>query len=85
VRGGNEAGEPKTRHPERQRAGWPATVIGLTCRRLDVGEGPDHGCATVRYAQTMIEANAADLARAFGRPVATAQRRLDAFIPARPR
>jgi hypothetical protein len=69
---------------EVQRTGWPATVIDLTCRRFDVGDGPDYGYATARYAHTMIEVTAADLARAFGWSARIAQQRLDEFLPARP-
>jgi hypothetical protein len=66
-----------------QRIGWPATVVDLTCRLFDVGGGPDYGYATARYADTMIETTAAELARAFGWPVGTARQRLAALPPSR--
>jgi hypothetical protein len=64
------------------RAGWPATVIDLTCRPFDVGGRRDHGYAAARFVDTMIEATPAELARAFGWPVAAARERL-AALPAR--
>jgi hypothetical protein len=64
-----------------QRAGWAATVIDLTCRRFDVGGGPDYGQATARFVDTMISTTAAELARAFGWPTAIARERLVARLP----
>nr|BFE75755.1 hypothetical protein GCM10020092_090560 [Actinoplanes digitatis] len=64
---------------EEHRAGWPATVMDLTCRLFDVGGGTDHAYATARFAETMIEATPADLSRAFGWPIATARERLNAL------
>jgi len=68
-------------HP--RRAGWPATIIDLTCRLFDVGGGPDHGYATERFAATMIEPTPGELARAFGWPIGTARQRLAALTPPR--
>ncbi|MET8150234.1 hypothetical protein ACIBSW_13080 [Actinoplanes sp. NPDC049668] len=64
---------------EERRAGWPATVMDLTCRLFDVGGAADPGYATARFAETMIEATPADLSRAFGWPIATARERLNAL------
>lgn len=60
-------------------AGWPATVIDLTCRLFEVGGGPNHGYATARFADTMIETTPTELARAFGWPIATARQQLAAL------
>ncbi|MPZ95065.1 MAG: hypothetical protein GEU96_09170 [Propionibacteriales bacterium] len=46
--------------------GWPATLLDLSCRRFDVGHGPDHGLAAQHFADTMVRASVQDLARAFG-------------------
>jgi hypothetical protein len=62
-----------------QSAGWPATVIDLTCRLFTVGGGVDDRYATARFAQTMVEATPSELARAFGWPIATARERLAAL------
>ena len=63
---------------QERRAGWPATLIDLTCRRFAVGGGPDHGYATRRFLDTMIEASPALLARIFGWTTAAAHTYLDA-------
>jgi hypothetical protein len=60
------------------RAGWPATVVDLTCRLFDVGGGPDHAYATGRFLDTMIEATPDQLSRTYGWPAATARTQLDA-------
>src|SRR5947207_4356142 len=57
-------------HPH--RTGWPATLVDLTCRLFDVGAGPDHGYATARFVDTMIDTTPVELAHAFGWPIATA-------------
>jgi hypothetical protein len=61
---------------EEQRSGWPAVVLELTCRLFDVGGGPDHPYATERFLDTMVDATPAQLARAYGWPVAEARTRL---------
>lgn len=64
------------------RSGWPAAVLDLTCRRFDVGGRLDHGLATRTFLATMVQATAADLGRAFRRPVADARDRLDELVDA---
>jgi hypothetical protein len=61
-----------------QRAGWPATVIELTCRLFEVGAGPDHRYAARRFLDTMVETTPGELARAFGWAAAAARTELDA-------
>jgi hypothetical protein len=56
-----------------QRGGWPATLVDLTCRVFDVGGGGDRAEATRRFIATAIEANPADLAKAFGWPLSVAK------------
>jgi hypothetical protein len=62
-----------------QRAGWPATLIELTCRIFDVGGAADHAFAARRFLDTMIEATPQQLSRTYGWPVGTARTRLDAL------
>jgi hypothetical protein len=64
------------------RTGWPAAVLDLTCRRFEVGDGPDHRYAAGRFVDTMIEAAPAELARAYGWSIALARAELDALIGA---
>ena len=59
-----------------QRGGWPAKLVDLTCRVFDVGRGGDRGEATRRFLTTVIEANPAGLAKAFGWPLAMAKAEL---------
>jgi hypothetical protein len=56
-----------------QRTGWPAGVVELTCRLFEVGGERDDRYVAARFAQTMIEATPAELARAFGWPLAAAR------------
>jgi hypothetical protein len=65
-----------------QRSGWPAVLVDLTCRCFEVGSGPDHAYVTRRFLDTMVVASPAELARAFGWPVAAARERLDALVAA---
>jgi hypothetical protein len=55
------------------RTGWPAVIITLTCRAFDVGGGRDHSFATRRFAETMVQATPAQLAKAYGWPIAKAR------------
>jgi hypothetical protein len=61
---------------EEHRTGWPAVVLELTCRLFDVGGGPDRRYATERFLDTMVDAAPAQLARAYGWPVAQARAEL---------
>lgn len=54
-------------------AGWPATMLDLTCRRFPVGGTRDSAYATARFLDTMIKATPTDLARVFGWPLAEAR------------
>jgi hypothetical protein len=65
------------------RAGWPATVVDLTCRLFDVGDGPDYAYATGRFLDTMIEATPVQLSRTYGWPAGVARTQLDALRPSR--
>jgi hypothetical protein len=65
---------------QEQRTGWPAVLLELTCRLFEVGGGPDHRRAAERYLQTVVEANAAELARAYGWSTATARGILDELV-----
>jgi len=65
-----------------QRAGWPAVLLDLTCRRFDVGNAADHGYAAARFLTTMVRARPADLAKALGWPIADARARLDELAAA---
>jgi hypothetical protein len=58
---------------QEQRAGWPAGILDLTCRRFDVGGRLDHRRAAEIFFDTMIETSAKELGRAFGWPVAWAR------------
>jgi len=60
--------------------GWPATLVDLTCRLFDVGDGLDHAYATGRFLDTMIEATPAQLARTFGWPAGKARTQLDTLL-----
>ena len=62
------------------RAGWPSAVLELTCRRFDVGGGYDPSFATEYFIDTLLQVTPADLARAFGWPLATARARLDELV-----
>jgi len=61
---------------QKQRTGWPSTLLDLTCRQFDVGGSLDHGFATRKFLGTMLQATPADLARIFRWPVAEARARL---------
>jgi hypothetical protein len=61
---------------QQQRAGWPAGLVELTCRLFEVGGGLDHPYAARCFVDTMIEAGAAELSRAFGWTVAQARTHL---------
>ncbi len=62
-----------------QKAGWPVTVIDLTCRLFDVGGGFDRPFATQIFLRTMVEATPGQLARAFGWPLSVAKAELAAL------
>jgi hypothetical protein len=62
---------------QEQAAGWPSAVIDLTCRRFDVGNGQDQLEAAGRYLEVVLDASAAELARAFHWPVSEAQGHLE--------
>jgi hypothetical protein len=59
-----------------QRAGWPAVLIDLTCRRFDVGGRYDPAAAAERFVSTAVSATPRDLSRAYGWPLATAKTNL---------
>jgi hypothetical protein len=63
-----------------QRAGWPASIIDLTCRLFEVGAGPDPAYATARFLETQVATTARELSRAYGWPAATARERLDRLV-----
>lgn len=63
-----------------QRAGWPASIVDLTCRRFEVGGGHDPVGAARRYVDTAVEATPAQLARAYGWTAATARAHLDTLV-----
>jgi len=65
-----------------QRAGWPATLVDLTCRVFDVGGGADRPGAARRFLGTVIEAVPADLVKAFGWPLATARAEFAGLVAA---
>jgi hypothetical protein len=65
---------------QESRSGWPSALLELTCHRFDVGGGHDHGLVTARFLDTMLEATAADLARAFRWPAAEARAELDELV-----
>ncbi|MFC7244411.1 hypothetical protein ACFQO7_18195 [Catellatospora aurea] len=65
-----------------QRAGWPASIVDLTCRRFDVGGGHDAPAAARRYLETAVEASPGQLARAYGWTAAVARSHLDALVAA---
>jgi hypothetical protein len=65
---------------QQNRTGWPSAILDLTCRRFHVGGCCDHDAATARFLDTVLQASPADLARAFGWPVAAARDRLDALV-----
>jgi hypothetical protein len=64
--------------------GWPATVIDLTCRLFDVGRRLDCSYAARCFLDTMVDATAGELARAYGWPATTARTQLDAVREHRP-
>jgi hypothetical protein len=66
----------------KQRSGWPAGVVELTCRLFDVGGGPDRGYAVARFLETMLWTTPRDVSRAYGWPVATAREELDHLVAA---
>ena len=56
-----------------QRTGWPAVLVDLTCRRLDVGGRCDPAAAAERFVATAVSATARDLSRAYGWPLTAAR------------
>ena len=65
---------------QEQASGWPSTVLDLTCRRFDVGEGQDHLTAADQFISVVLDASARDLARSFRWPVGKAREHLDALV-----
>jgi hypothetical protein len=62
------------------RRRWPATLVELTCRLFEVGDGLDRSYATARFLDTMIEGTPDQLARTYGWPAGTARTQLDAVL-----
>lgn len=60
--------------------GWPAALLTLTCEQFDVGGRRDHSRATLQYLDTMLDASAAELARAFRWSPARARELLDQLV-----
>ena len=56
-----------------QRAGWPASVVDLTCRLFDVGSRRDDRRAAAIFVNTMVETTPRQLAKAFGWPLVKAR------------
>jgi hypothetical protein len=56
-----------------QRAGWPAVLVDLTCRRFDVGGRSDPTAAAERFVRTAVSATPRDLSRAYGWSLAAAR------------
>jgi hypothetical protein len=65
---------------QESRAGWPAALLELTCRRFDVGGRHSPDVAAACFVDTMLEARPADLARAFRWPLVTARAQLDELV-----
>ncbi|HEY2790986.1 MAG TPA: hypothetical protein VGJ28_01440, partial [Micromonosporaceae bacterium] len=62
-----------------QRAGWPAAIVDLTCRRFEVGGRLDRAYATKRFLDTVNEPTPRSLSRAFNWPLPTARSALSAY------
>jgi hypothetical protein len=67
---------------QQNRTGWPSAILDLTCRRFDVGGRRDHDDVAARFLDSVLQASPADLARAFGWPMAETRARLDALVRA---
>ena len=70
---------------ERVGSGWPSVVVELTARAFDLGgRDPDEAARRLRVARrfldTVLEASAGELARAFGWPPAAAGAVLGALV-----
>jgi hypothetical protein len=65
-----------------QTSGWPSAVLDLTCRRFDVGVGPDHRAAAGLFLDVVLDASPHDLARAFRWPLAEARQHLVGLVAA---
>jgi hypothetical protein len=63
-----------------QRAGWPASIIDLTCRLFEVGGGADHAYAAHRFLDTQVVTTPREMSRAYGWTVATAREHLDGLV-----
>jgi hypothetical protein len=61
-----------------QKAGWPASLVDLTCRRFTVGGRYDPDLATQIYLDTAADPSPRDLARAFNWPLPVAKDHLAA-------
>ena len=64
----------------KQRSGWPAVVLDLTCRRFSVGGTLNHRYAAIRFLETMIGVVPGELARAYGWTTAAARTQLDGLV-----
>jgi hypothetical protein len=67
---------------QENRSGWPSALLELTCHRFAVGSGQDNGLVAARFLDTMLQASAADLARAVRWPTSLARAELDAMVDA---
>jgi hypothetical protein len=67
---------------QEHRTGWPSALLDITCRRFDVGGRADPTIVASRFIDTMLEATASDLARAFHWPPARARAHLDDLVAA---
>ena len=65
-----------------RRIGWPATLVDLTCRLFDVGDGPDPAYAARRFLATQVVTTVRELSRAYGWTTATAREHLDRLVAA---
>lgn len=63
---------------QEQKAGWPASLVDLTCRRFRVGGAADPDRATGIYLDTAAKPTPRDLARAFNWPLPFAKAQLAA-------
>ena len=67
---------------QEHQQGWPSALLELTCRRFSVGGRRDHSQVAARFLDTVVEATAADLARAFRWPTAQARAQLEGLVSA---
>jgi hypothetical protein len=65
---------------QENRSGWPSALFELTCHRFAVGAGQDSGLFATRFLDTMLEASAADLARAVRWPTTQARAQLNELV-----